>query len=178
MAEQARSQVSRIPGRKRRDAGQQRHQERRGGEASEAQHRDGDRHRRHGEPRRGHAEDGVQVQPEEQRVAAQQGAQQRSDGVPAVELSRRVPQLPELAAQVVEDQRQRRAGERHGQADHRQHGEEGRQVEGVEVGGMLAEQDSQPVRVVGSVLEQRVETHEAEQQQPQVEHHQAPWDAG
>ena len=65
------------------------------------------REQRRGDHDRGerHAIDVVEVEPEEQQVAAEQRAEQRADGVPRVQLAGGGAEVADLALQVVEDQR-------------------------------------------------------------------------
>ena len=53
----------------------------------------------------------VQVEPEEEHVAADQGAEQRADRVPGVEASRDGPQVADLAPQLVEQEGEQRPRE-------------------------------------------------------------------
>ena len=59
----------------------------------------------------------MQVQPEEQRVAAEQGSQEGTGGIPAIQLPRDVAERARFPAQMVKDQRQRGAGEQNGNPD-------------------------------------------------------------
>ena len=88
------------------------------------------------------AEHVVQVEPEEQRVAAEERSEERSRRVPRVEQPGGVSELARAPSQLVEEERQRRAGEGDRERQDEEQAREDVHVEGHEGGGVVAKQDA------------------------------------
>ena len=114
----------------------------------------------------------VEVEPEQQHVAAEQRAEQRAERVPAVEAARDAAEIADLVAQMVEEQRQERArqADRHEQ-DRQERDEHGHLIR-IEALDLIAEEGAQHVRVVAGVGDRQVEQREQRHQQPLRSRHQ------
>ena len=108
----------------------------------------------------------VQIDEEEQRVAAEQRAEQRAERVPGVEPARDAPQPAHLAPQMVEDQRQQRAGEPDRDQQDGEHAEEHEEVIRIEARRDVREEDPHDVGVVGRVLQLEVQQRQQAHEQP------------
>jgi hypothetical protein len=109
----------------------------------------------------------VEVEPEQERVAADQRAEQRADRVLAVDPARHGAEVADLVALRVEDQRQHGARQRGGGSDHRERDQERRSEEHVEGLRLAREERAQHVAPVRGLVRAEVEQPERERERPQ-----------
>ena len=100
----------------------------------------------------------VKVEPKEQDIPAQQGAEQGPHRIPAVEASGEIAQVVNFPAHLVKEKRERSTGKNDREAQHDEHDQESEDVIEAECCALIPKEAPKKVSPVGRVLERAIET--------------------